>query len=50
METLFAIAVAVGILKGSSAPQPPPQPKGATIEQRQAKSAKPRRNEPSLGY
>jgi hypothetical protein len=48
MDTLFAIAVALGVLKGKAAP--PPEPKPVTIERREAKSSKPRQNEPSLGY
>jgi hypothetical protein len=48
MDTLFAIAVALGVLKGNAAP--PPAPKPVTTERREAKSSKPRSSEPSLGY
>jgi hypothetical protein len=52
LETLIAVAIAVGMLKGHAAPPAEP-PKSVTVEQRATPAPKlpPRhRAEPSLGY
>jgi hypothetical protein len=52
LETLVAIAIAVGILKGHAAPAAEP-PKTVTVEPREPHAPKPpprHRAEPSLGY
>jgi hypothetical protein len=51
LETLFAIAIAVGTLKAYGAPPAPP--KGVAAEQREIRSEKPRpraKAEPSIGF
>jgi len=51
LETLFAIAIAVGTLKAYGAPPAPP--KAVAAEQREIKSEKPRprtKAEPSIGF
>jgi hypothetical protein len=51
LETLFAIAIAVGTLKAYGAPPAPP--KAVMAEQREIKSEKPRprfKTEPSIGF
>jgi hypothetical protein len=52
LETLVAVAIAVGLLKGHAAPAAEP-PKTVTLEQRATPAPKPpprQRTEPSLGY
>jgi hypothetical protein len=51
LDTLIAIAIAVGMLKGHAAPPAEP-PRSATVEQRATPAPKPprQRTEPSLGY
>jgi hypothetical protein len=50
LETLIAVAIAVGMLKGQAAPAPP---KAVTAEHREPQAPKPlprHRAEPSLGF
>jgi hypothetical protein len=54
LETLVAVAIAVGMLKGHAAPAAEP-PKTVTVEQRATPAPKPQpqphhRSEPSLGF
>jgi len=52
LETLIAVAIAVGMLKGQAAPAAEP-PKTVTVEPREPHAPKPpprHRAEPSLGF
>jgi hypothetical protein len=52
LETLVAVAIAVGLLKGHAAPAAEP-PKAVTVEQHARPAPKPpsrHKAEPSLGY